>query len=162
MQLVPEQIAQVFGFREVAVYDSTSNMTFASTNDGPHLIDRLRDIAQRSQVHSNLQPEASLCDADGSFPGTGKARALLRNSDCARVEMHFTGRVGHDLKTLLTSIKAEVSCLLLQSTSVTEKDRELLHIIGEEAERLERIGDAASAKFLTELPQVTKSKNVWR
>jgi two-component system, OmpR family, sensor histidine kinase KdpD len=66
-----------------------------------------------------------------------------------RLKSALLDSVTHDFRTPLTSIKASVTSLLSSGEAATAKDRDLLTVIDEEADRLNKlVGDAAEMSQL--------------
>lgn len=72
-----------------------------------------------------------------------RSRAVATEADLARQSEEFKSTLldalAHELKTPLTSVKASVTALLAEPSSVSANQRELLSIIEEETDRLTRL-----------------------
>ena len=174
MNAIPRFVAESFGTRGAAIVASNSetiyrsspeiavnagalNATVArgepsSSEDATYIPLRLGARTVGALAITGRMVSRETAEAIGSLVGTAieRARAVdeltsaRASQEGERLRSALLDSVTHEFRTPLTSIKASVTGLLSESNLDEEQRRELLSVVDEEADRLNRlIGEAA-------------------
>jgi two-component system sensor histidine kinase KdpD len=138
-----EKMKSVF-LRDEAVFESQEGLYFIPVRMG------VRPIASLGISGSRLSRQT--LDAVGSLVAIAieRARAVEKLGETEaerqgeRLKSALLDSIAHDFRTPLTSIKAATTSLLAEETPDREQTRELLTIINEECDRLNRLVEEAA------------------
>jgi len=138
-----EKMKSVF-LRDEAIFESQEGLYFIPVRMG------VRPIASLGISGSRLSRQT--LDAVGSLVAIAieRARAVEKLGETEaerqgeRLKSALLDSIAHDFRTPLTSIKAATTSLLGEQTPAREQTRELLTIINEECDRLNRLVEEAA------------------